>query len=385
MPKVSVIMPAYNREHYIGLAIESILQQTFRDFELIIVDDCSTDRTAQIAHSFAQLDPKRIKVITHNSNRGVASARNTGIQHSRSEILMMADTDDIQHPDRLQITYEEMIRTQADIIFNDCKMIDINGYDLKRTKGYPPELNSDNMILYLLERNYFWTSLTMLRKNKDVYFDEKLLSSEDYDLFLRLAIKGYRFVICDSILTSYRLHDSNLSADGKVSQAATRYIFSKLDIAALHLQLIEEHGSLVADEAIASVYSWLNQPEHVIECIGDREALSFNALFMLGVSFYKTGDLSSSLHTFLKLTHASNSSLNPALLNNIAVLEILLHQNEEQAELLLHQALSSRTDYQDASFNLNIMQQDRQGKREFKLTERPLRTEVIHTEHYKLM
>ncbi len=382
MPKVSVIMPAYNREHYIGAAIESVLQQTFRDFELIIVDDCSTDRTAQIAHSFAQLDPDRITVITHASNRGVASARNTGIQHSRSDILMMADTDDIQHPDRLQVTYSEMMRTGADVIFNDCKMIDIHGHDLQRTKGYPPELNAHNMVLKLLERNYFWTSLTMLRKNEDVYFDEQLLSSEDYDLFLRLAIKGYRFAICHSILTSYRLHDSNLSADGKESQAATRYIFNKLDIAALYRQLTEERDSLVADEAIAFVYSWLDQPQHVIERIGEREVLSYNAAFMLAVSLYKTGDLAGSLHTFVKLSHSSALPLNPALINNIAVLEMLVHQNAERAESLLRQALSWRADYQDASFNLNIIQQD---ERDFKITERPLRTEVVHTEHYKLL
>ncbi|MCY3867896.1 MAG: glycosyltransferase family 2 protein [Chloroflexi bacterium] len=101
MPAVSVVMPVYNGECYLAEAIESILGQTFTDFEFIIVDDGSRDGSAAIIHDFAKRD-ERIRVIQHERNRGLTSARNSGIAASRGQFVAAMDHDDISLPRRIE-------------------------------------------------------------------------------------------------------------------------------------------------------------------------------------------------------------------------------------------------------------------------------------------
>lgn len=96
---VSIIVPAYNTEKYISDMIESVLQQTYTYFELIIVDDASTDRTAQIVQSFRD---KRIKLIRHTSNKGPGAARNTAIEAASGKWMAVLDADDQWQPNRLE-------------------------------------------------------------------------------------------------------------------------------------------------------------------------------------------------------------------------------------------------------------------------------------------
>ena len=95
---VSVVIPAYNRERYLADAVDSVLAQTFTDFELLIVDDGSRDRTVEIAKSYR--DP-RIRLVRHERNRGVAAARNTGVAEARGAYVAFLDSDDVAYPDRL--------------------------------------------------------------------------------------------------------------------------------------------------------------------------------------------------------------------------------------------------------------------------------------------
>jgi len=92
-PKVSVIIPTYNRAHLIGRAIQSVLNQTYQDFELIVVDDGSTDNTNEVIKEFSQKD-KRILYIKHDKNKGGSAARNTGIKAARGEYIAFQDSDD---------------------------------------------------------------------------------------------------------------------------------------------------------------------------------------------------------------------------------------------------------------------------------------------------
>ena len=113
-PKVSVIMPVYNSQEYVGEAIESILNQTFPDFELLLVDDGSTDLSGEICDQYATKDT-RVWVI-HKKNGGICSARNAGLAASRGEYLAFCDNDDKYLPDLLKDNYELAIRHSADIV-----------------------------------------------------------------------------------------------------------------------------------------------------------------------------------------------------------------------------------------------------------------------------
>ena len=100
MPHVSVIMPVYNVERFVAVAVQSVLDQRFADFELLIIDDVSPDRSIAICEAF---DDKRIRIVRHEKNRGLAGARNSGIRHARGDLLAFLDSDDCWHPDKLAL------------------------------------------------------------------------------------------------------------------------------------------------------------------------------------------------------------------------------------------------------------------------------------------
>ncbi len=116
--KVSVIMPLYNDELYLAATLESLLAQTLREIEIIIVEDCSTDRSLEIARTYATRD-KRIKVITHDENKGGGAARNTGMQCAQGEYLSFLDSDDYFYPNMLERAYNRAKQFDVDIcVFN---------------------------------------------------------------------------------------------------------------------------------------------------------------------------------------------------------------------------------------------------------------------------
>jgi len=110
MSNISVVMPVYNVEQYVGQAIQSILNQTFSDFELLIINDCSPDGSVEICRQFK--DP-RIKIIEHKKNRGLAGARNTGIRHSQGKYIAFIDSDDIWEPEKLSTHYDHLENDSA--------------------------------------------------------------------------------------------------------------------------------------------------------------------------------------------------------------------------------------------------------------------------------
>ena len=172
-PKVSVLMPAYNVEKYVGAAIESILNQTFSDFEFIIINDGSTDNTAKIIKEYAKKD-KRIRFIDNKNNRGVSVSRNMGLDIAQGEYVGFIDADDYVDNDFYEKLYNTAITENADIakaqlkvLYNGhCNIIDISD-SIKANK-------------YAFIR-HFTTGIyriQLLRKYK-IYFPENLMLTED--------------------------------------------------------------------------------------------------------------------------------------------------------------------------------------------------------------
>ena len=126
MPNVSVILPAFNRVSLLGRAIDSILSQTYSDFELIVVDDCSTDNTEQFVAELASKDG-RIRYIKHSENSGVATARNTGIDLSAGRYIAFQDDDDEWLPDKLERHVAILDSLPNDVVMTYCLMTRICG------------------------------------------------------------------------------------------------------------------------------------------------------------------------------------------------------------------------------------------------------------------
>lgn len=125
MKKISFIVPVYGVEKYIHQCVDSILDQTFRDFELILVDDGSPDNCGRICDEYANKDSRII--VIHKQNAGVSAARNTGIEHASGEWAYFVDSDDWIEPDAAEKLYHDAIRTGADCVMSDCMICYENG------------------------------------------------------------------------------------------------------------------------------------------------------------------------------------------------------------------------------------------------------------------
>jgi len=124
-PKVSVIIPTYNRANFLRSAIQSVLNQTFKDFEVIVVDDASTDNTRQLIHEFVD---DRICYIAHNKNRGGSASRNTGIESSKGKFIAFLDDDDMWMPTKLekQLLLVNM-NPEISVVYTGARIIDKDG------------------------------------------------------------------------------------------------------------------------------------------------------------------------------------------------------------------------------------------------------------------
>jgi glycosyltransferase involved in cell wall biosynthesis len=207
-PLVSVIMSVYNGERFLRESIDSILNQTYKNFEFIIINDGSTDRTSEILNSYYD---ERIKVI-NQSNQGLTKSLNKGIKLSKGTFLARQDADDISLPERLkeQVEFLES-HPEIALVGTFAMFIDILGKDVKMCREVPTD--SDTIKRDLLESNCFYHGSVMLRKSiidADLIYDESLQFYQDYDLWLRISEK-FNVSNIPKILYKVRRHPKGVS------------------------------------------------------------------------------------------------------------------------------------------------------------------------------
>ena len=189
--RVSVVMPAFEAEQTIGAAVSSVLQQTYTDWELVVVDDGSTDATAAIAAAH----PGPIRVV-RQENAGVAAARNRGIAEARGELVAFCDADDILLPGHLDALLSTWQRSGG-IATSNCYWLFPGGIDRSKTRyrgGFPPPERQRHAIL---EQNFVLTMSLFPRRLVDDIgpFDTSLQRAEDWDFWLRAIYAGYRVAL----------------------------------------------------------------------------------------------------------------------------------------------------------------------------------------------
>lgn len=380
-------MPVYNSARYLSEAIESCLDQTYRKFELIIIDDGSNDDSKEIIEFYWRKYPDKIKVHFFQKNQGAAAARNKGIKMARGDYLVFADSDDIQDKERIQQIIESIKRDKVDMVFNNCLMIDENGQSLGKDLGFPEILNNSNGLLLSLQRNYFWIGLAIVKNDRLVYFDESLMRSEDYDLFLKLLFHGWKFTFIKEPLVKYRIHSGNNSSDYEKARKATIKILNKYPVENLYTKLKEKGHpekdiyitfgimSIIKKEYDNAV-DYLNKAK---DMAGDNYIDLLQIFFYSGVAYYYESKLKDSYESFKKAY--LQDSEDSALLNNLGVLECLVNEDLNKAKELIEKALLLKPGYLDAIYNLDRI---KEGKRPDKITEKFLRKNLVHTYNYKL-
>jgi len=220
MPIVSIIMPCFNSEQYISDAIESVINQTFEDWELLIADDGSTDRTLDIALSYKNRD-KRIQVISNSHSKGAPGSRNTCLEHSTGRYIAFLDSDDLWLPKKLTLQLEFMRRECISFAFSYHDVIDENS-DYVASYKAPKRVNSS-----LMRFSNFIPCLTVIYDTHTLGKVEQpnILKRNDFALWLKiLNSDDIEFAYCLPVVTAkYRANSYGLSSD----KMATLYYYKK--------------------------------------------------------------------------------------------------------------------------------------------------------------
>jgi glycosyltransferase involved in cell wall biosynthesis len=231
-PKVSVIIPTYNRAKILPRTIESVLNQTFKDFELIIVDDGSTDNTKQTVGEFQKRD-SRVKYIWQENFGAPAGPKNTGIKNAKGKYIAFLDDDDEWLPEKLERQIKLFSNSSGNLGFVGCNILVVEEKTKKIIKklkmpSYPKEI----FLKKLLEGNFIFTSSSILIKrevlNKVGLFDTNLKYADDWDLWLRIS-ENFSFDFVPEYLLKYYIHQKGITINLKPFQEAEehQYILEK--------------------------------------------------------------------------------------------------------------------------------------------------------------
>ncbi len=284
MPTVSVIIPSYNHERYIQECIEGVLNQTFQDFEVIITDDASTDRTVELIRSFQ--DP-RIKVFVHDRNRGVSTASNNCINHSRGEFVAIIGSDDAWYPNKL----EEQVRyltghRNIGAVFGKVEWVDADSRPITDPNfPYYDVFDVANRGRLEWLRHFFYQGNCLCEPcslvRREVYteigmYDPSLASLPDFDLWIRLCLK-YDIHVLDERLVRYRRigESSNVSGVNSASQRRNRFEYK---------QLLNHYLTLASARELLTVFPEAEKygrvTKDLIPYFVARAAIDFGADFM---------------------------------------------------------------------------------------------------------
>lgn len=215
MPVISVIIPAYNAERYLEKSLESVLNQTYKDFEIIIVNDGSTDATDRIARNFVAEYPDVIQYF-QQSNRGVGAARNTGIAHAKGQYLAFLDADDRWLPQKLQVQIDFMKRNpEYGFSYSDVFAMDDDNHCGKRMMMLKHP-RSGYIFYDLLKENFVSLPTSLIKKEclqvTGAFCEEReIMSAEDHHFWLKTAL-FFKGGYINQPLAYYRLRPGSISS-----------------------------------------------------------------------------------------------------------------------------------------------------------------------------
>ena len=268
-PFISVVIPAYNAAAFLPEVIQSVIDQSYSEWELLVIDDGSTDNTATLVNQYSESDG-RVRLIS-KENGGVSVARNLGAQLAKGELIAFLDSDDLWLKDKLSVHVDYMkSHPQVGVSFSRVELIESDGSTTNKL--------TDNIVDTLKPQDLFYSNPTVTTSNlvirKSVFqeldgFDASMQYNEDIDLLFRLAIQNHwKIDGIDQVLVQYRLHSSGLSSTLKKMEEGWVTLMTKARQKAP--SLVDEHYKA----AQAAQLQYLA-----------RQTLRLNLSAFLGVSF----------------------------------------------------------------------------------------------------
>lgn len=228
-PLVSIIVNCYNGERFLKIALESLSIQTYVNFEVLFVDNCSQDRSASIYKDFSLRDD-RFRYLLLRNNLCLGAARKIAVEQTSGDFIAFLDVDDIWHKDKLQIQIDSLIRTQSNLAYANVEIINEFGCKIGRSKGrrVKDDLKS-NLLRYRINLATLIIQRDVLVRNS-LNFDENIEASEEYCLVMQLLARGAKVNFIDTPLSSYRVLDNSLTVKKIDSWCIDRrYTLSKIE------------------------------------------------------------------------------------------------------------------------------------------------------------
>lgn len=221
---ISIIMAAYNAEKTIGHSISSVLDQTYPNFELLVVNDCSTDGTEKLVESFAAKD-SRVRLISNEKNSGVSYTRKHGLEEAKGEWIAILDSDDAWAPEKLEKQIALQEKTNADLLFTGSTFVDADGQPISWYLAAPAEVTYRR----LLKQNILSNSSALVRK--ELYAKHYAVGDgmhEDFAIWLNILKEGRKAYGVDAPLLIYQIAKSSKSGNkfkaAKMNWNTYRYV-----------------------------------------------------------------------------------------------------------------------------------------------------------------
>jgi glycosyltransferase involved in cell wall biosynthesis len=221
-PKISVVMPVYNGERFLEESVNSILNQTFKDFEFIIINDGSTDSTLKILKKFRSKD-KRIVLINNNKNVGVSKSLNIGLENAKGKYIACFCADDISHPKRFAVEFNYLEKNPLIFLVGSSAVyIDEEGNEIRRFRKY----DNYKMLAWRLRKScgIVFPSITF-RNERTYFFDGDFGGSAvDYNFYFELLKKGKNLTNIPPFLVKFRVHPGSQSVYNNKEQGRLKNI-----------------------------------------------------------------------------------------------------------------------------------------------------------------
>jgi glycosyltransferase involved in cell wall biosynthesis len=304
MPKVSIILPTYNSEKFLHRTINSVLNQTFTDWELIIVDDCSTDNTQEIINDFLKKD-KRIKAIFLKENSGSpALPHNVGFNNSLGEYIAYLDHDDEWFPNKIK----EQLRVFENSPVSNLGLVSCNALIINqlKSKTYYKKIKRYESLEEVIESpgDFIHGNSSIMIKREVIEKvgerDEKLGQIEDFDMIIRIASSGYEFDFINEVLFKYYIHENNITTRDKYpsSEKSLKLAKQYRDFINKHKHLFEKDKKIYSNHLnnLANLYAFGEKKKEAIKCF--LESIKNNPKFNRCI-YLITLTLSNKLYKFL--------------------------------------------------------------------------------------
>lgn len=364
MELASIIVPVFNNEKYLRASLEGILNLNYRNTEVIVIDDASSDSSVEIINEYRKRDD-RILFFQNDLNLGSAKTLKKGISKAKGQYIFFNAADDVSIAERVEKCLDIFENNKkVGIVASTAIIIDDDGLETGEMYNINDQVQNHNIALEQFKRNYCLGATMAIVNYRDILLKEGMLEHiDDLEISLEYLLNDYDIHLLREPLVKYRIHESNQSNNrsalsNKVKLIIGKYnpddIFNNLKHRGYgEAEIYSALGvmSLFVDDLDNSIEFFMKSEKMANQVFSEKLELERN--FYLGVANYRLGDYAESIHRFGLALESDDK--NPAVLNNLSVLKFNDSNGEIKDIEMLNAALTEYPEYLDAKVNLENM------------------------------